>query len=346
MTTITLPVPPSANNLFRNVRKGATDEQIAEAYSRLGSVWKVGDELGMSGQVVSDRMRKAGIPTKKRWLTDEDREIIRNYYETVPAEHFYLDQLATDLGRTRAVISREANRMGLSNPRRRQSEKHREANRTSRIKVWQEKPHPRGMAGKKHTPETLAKVSEASKRSWATWKTFGIGMMSPERLQEASNIMSERARKMAAERTHSRAKGGRRDDLGDTFFRSRWEANYARYLNLLMKLGAVESWEYEPKTFWFEKILRGVRSYKPDFRVFYKGDPVPEYVEIKGWVTAKDRTKWKRMKKYHPGIKLIVVGEKEYNALARKWKSAIPNWESGREPITPAVSADMRIAAE
>ncbi len=58
---------------------------------------------------------------------------------------------------------------------------------------------------------------------------------------------------------------GRAPDLGDTYFRSRWERNWARYLNFLVQHGEITGWEYEPKTFWFHKIKRGTRSYKPDF---------------------------------------------------------------------------------
>lgn len=103
-----------------------------------------------------------------------------------------------------------------------------------------------------------------------------------------------------------------------------------------MKLGAIAKWDFEQETFWFENIKRGVRSYKPDFRVWYKGEDRPTYIEIKGWVQPKDHTKWKRMKKYYPSIRLEVVGEKEYKALTRKWASSIPTWETqtkGREVV-------------
>ena len=126
---------------------------------------------------------------------------------------------------------------------------------------------------------------------------------------------------------HTRSKGGHREDLGGMFFRSSWEANYARYLNLLVKMKVVQSWEFEPETFWFHKIKRGVRSYLLDFKVFYTGDTKPSYVEIKGWMDKKSRTKIARFKKYYPQHRLEVVGAKEYYSLQRKWSSAIPNWE-------------------
>jgi hypothetical protein len=125
-----------------------------------------------------------------------------------------------------------------------------------------------------------------------------------------------------------RSKAGARPDISlSIYFRSAWEANFARYLNLLMKMGVVESWAHEPETFWFEGIKRGTCSYKPDFKVWYVGDPKPEYVEIKGRVLPTDKTKWKRMAKYHPGVRLVIVGKKEYAWIRAKWAGAIPAWE-------------------
>lgn len=126
---------------------------------------------------------------------------------------------------------------------------------------------------------------------------------------------------------YSRIKQGRRADLNDRFFRSAWEANFARYLNLLQDNGNIARWEYEPDTFWFEAIRRGVRSYKPDFKVWDTEDAEPYYYEVKGWMDAKSKTKLKRMAKYHPDVKIIVFGKKEYNDLRKKLSKVIPNWE-------------------
>jgi hypothetical protein len=120
---------------------------------------------------------------------------------------------------------------------------------------------------------------------------------------------------------------GVRPDIGPMFFHSKMEANYARYLNLLQSMGAIESWRYEPETFWFLAIKRGVRSYKPDFRVQYRNEATPVYVEVKGYMDAKSRTKIARFKKYYSQHRLEVVGQKEYEATRRKWASAIPTWE-------------------
>lgn len=126
---------------------------------------------------------------------------------------------------------------------------------------------------------------------------------------------------------YSRCKSGARADLGEIFFRSAWEANYARYLNLLKTKGVVLEWEYEPETFWFEKIKRGVRSYKPDFRVRYAGGDGPVYEELKGYLDARSKTKLARMGRYHPNVKLRLINAKEYRAIEKEFRSEIPNWE-------------------
>ncbi len=101
------------------------------------------------------------------------------------------------------------------------------------------------------------------------------------------------------------------------FFRSSWEANYALYLDFLIKQLQIRSWQFEVDTFWFEKIRRGVRSYKPDFKVMTMAGKI-EYHEIKGWMDAKSKTKIKRMAKYYPNIKLIVVDQYSYKDIKNK----------------------------
>lgn len=110
------------------------------------------------------------------------------------------------------------------------------------------------------------------------------------------------------------------------YFRSRWEANYARYMEYLREQGDVVSWAHEPKTFWFAGIKRGVTSYLPDFLVVYP-DGREEYHEVKGWMDAKSATKIKRMARYHPDVVLRVVGTKEYTVLEREWATKIEGWE-------------------
>lgn len=110
------------------------------------------------------------------------------------------------------------------------------------------------------------------------------------------------------------------------YFRSRWEYNYALYLEWLRGKGQLRTWEHEPETFWFEAVRRGVRSYLPDFKVTDNEGRV-YFVEVKGWMDPRSKTKLKRMAKYHPEIDLRLVDAKAYGRLAKQVSGYIPEWE-------------------
>lgn len=111
---------------------------------------------------------------------------------------------------------------------------------------------------------------------------------------------------------------GEYDINGTTlYFRSKWEANYALYLDFLIDHNEIVKWEFEPDTFMFEKIKLGTRSYTPDFKVFLK-DGSFEYHEVKGYMDSKSKTKLKRMKKYYPKIVVRLVDQSEYKLLVKQ----------------------------
>src|SRR6185369_4619861 len=124
-----------------------------------------------------------------------------------------------------------------------------------------------------------------------------------------------------------RGKGGKREDLDNRYFRSSWEANYARYLNFLVKNKEIKKWEYEVDTFAFGTIKRGVRFYTPDFKVF-NNDGSFIYHEVKGWMDAKSKTRAKRMTKYYPDVKVIIIGKDWFRANGKNLSSLITNWET------------------
>jgi hypothetical protein len=101
------------------------------------------------------------------------------------------------------------------------------------------------------------------------------------------------------------------------FFRSKWEVNYALYLDFLIKNNQIKKWEYEADVFIFDKINFGTRSYRPDFKITNMDDSL-EYHEIKGWMTSKSKTQINRMAKYYPHIKLILIQQKEYSEIVSK----------------------------
>lgn len=148
-------------------------------------------------------------------------------------------------------------------------------------------------------------------------------------MHNTTNATDEQIQQEKAEKKNRYA-SGKREDLDNRFFRSSWEANFARYLNLMIerKQRDIASWEYEPQEFWFHEIQRGTRSYLPDFKVHFT-DGEYHWYELKGWMDNVSKTKLKRFAKYYPeeADKLSIIGKTEYNNIMHHWSKCIPNWE-------------------
>jgi len=118
----------------------------------------------------------------------------------------------------------------------------------------------------------------------------------------------------------SKGKAGIREDIScKIYFRSRWEANYARLLNYL-KI----NWEYESKTFDL-----GYQNYTPDF---YLPDS-DEYVEVKNFLWKYSKIRDKNFRKLYPDIKLKLILSEDYLKLQNKYAKLIKNWEYKNSPF-------------
>ncbi len=102
---------------------------------------------------------------------------------------------------------------------------------------------------------------------------------------------------------------------GLLYFRSKWEANYALYLDWLKDQNQIKDWDYEPQPFYEFPIKHGTTRYLPDFRV-ENIDGSWYLVELKGF--RQGMVKLKRMKKYFPQVKIELVEAKDYVILKRK----------------------------
>lgn len=284
---------------------------------------EIGDDLGRSMRSVRNRAWRLGLVDNTiRFSKAEIRRICQWYadHEDAPLD---LAALAGELGRTKTAVACVAGKMGLTSMKRPKTDAQKRALAENARLRLAFNGHPRGMAGKKHSPDARARMSAGHQRLMAE----GTHPCQRPKTQETLDKMARATwERMQGQNPYSRAARGRREDLGDTFFRSRWEANYARFLNLLAARGEIDRWEYEPDTFWFEKIKRGVRSYTPDFKVWLH-DGSFYYVEVKGWMDAKSKTKLRRMKKYHPKVDLRLVDAKAYRELDKTVAGAIPTWE-------------------
>lgn len=181
--------------------------------------------------------------------------------------------------------------------------------------------HPRGFLGAAHTPAAKLRMSIGTRLKWA--------LMTDE-LIHARNVKASKTRRERGVVLPSHGRlwhagwreiGGRR-----IYARSRWEANYARYLQWMKDRKEIAEWEHEPETFWFDGVLRGWISYIPDFRVTGSRGDV-EYHEVKGWMDERSITKLKLMEKHHPQTTVIVIERKHYRQIEMSFARTIEGWE-------------------
>lgn len=318
--------------VFVPAKKKASDDELVESYFELKSVWKVAKQFHMCGQSVHERLSKLGLICSGKWTKEDDLQLIQLYGRYT--ESMFLESIAKAMGRTKAAIACRANELGLTTYFRPKSQTSKDKLSVSQRERLSKQPHPRGMLGKKHSPETLQLISESSKDrasnySEEDWAKRGEKITATKIKNGTVNPNINR------DNPYSRTKSGKRYDLNNQYFRSKTEANYARYLNLLG-----HTWEYEPKEFYFEGIRKGCISYTPDFY----NKTLDRWIEVKGWFDDRSKTKMKRFKKYYPSefSRLVMITQsrktmeiaiemgipyERYEDIATQCKNIIRHWE-------------------
>ena len=299
------------------------------------SLAKIAAELGRPLPSIRGRITRLGIAKKPHWSLEEV-DYLREAYATVgEAGVLHLDSIAERLGRHKTNVCRKAKELGFGTNQRRKivelrkdrpkftCDIERRAAASRRAKEWIAKNgHPKGFQGHRHTLQARQRISSAS-------KAFHL-ITTPERKEEImAKMLKTRAANGFAPPSIQRGtwQAGWRE-IGGTrnYYRSRWEANYACYLQWLKERGDIADWKHEPETFWFEAVRRGVRSYKPDFRV-WENNGFSCLHEVKGWMDSRSRTTLSRMKKYYPAEKIILIDGPQYRAIRLKAMHLVPGWE-------------------
>ena len=192
----------------------------------------------------------------------------------------------------------------------------------SKLRKYKGNRHSQWKGGKPKCPECGKEINYKSKRCTKCWGINKRGLiLSVNHRQKISNKLIGKMPKNMMRSGKSKFGNVKRGWylIGNKkmFFRSMWEVNYALYLNFLVKQKQIKKWEYEKDVFVFEKIKFGTRSYRPDFKITNNNNEI-EYHEVKGWMDAKSKTKLKRMSKYFPEIKLIIIDRKPYTDIKNK----------------------------
>jgi hypothetical protein len=318
--------------------KGWTEQEdlyLRENYQSM-SHEDIGLKIQRTEKSVRNRCWRLKLTKRENWTHDEVVYLKSIYGATQNDNVIDLDQVASKLGKLKSNISRKARDLGLTNQCRKrvvapkirprkfatQEEVRQFMSMTAKKRIA-EKGHPRGALGMKHTEKTKALLSQKTKQ-------FNDSLTQQQKqdhlVKAAKTKMANGTYAMPRHKTTWKASWR---EIGDKrkFYRSRWEANYARFLEFLKVNNKIADWQHEPKVFWFEGIKRGVVSYLPDFCV-KELDGSESYHEVKGWMDDRSKTKIKRMAKYHPEVKLIVIDSKAYNELQKKISHLIPQWES------------------
>lgn len=261
------------------------------------------------------------------WSAEEDI-ILRSHYEAMHRGEITQAEIARRIGRSMAACACRANSLGITCQRGKHfrpnpapyvskakfaTDEERRLARSERMKKQHaERGHP--MKGRPVPEHVRVRISNANSGR----------IVPPDKVLAGLKTRAKNGT-LAPNKPHGSWKASWQEVGGKRFYaRSSWEANYARYLQMLKEAGQIEDWEHEPETFWFLEIKRGSRSYLPDFRV--KSSAGIAYHEVKGWMDSRSKTKLKRMAKYHPTVKIELIDPKRYRALARTARSVVKGW--------------------
>lgn len=301
--------------------------RIWEMYCELGSVHKIQEVYGVNHATAHRILKKAGYTLKGAKFTPAEDDVIQRYYADTPVENFNLDDLVALLPdrqhkSAKANICARAKQLGLTDKNRTPSaQTKRKASELTRQQL-KEKGHPRGMLGKKHTPEVREVVGQKAREMWAGW--------TPEQRRERQHkMMVTKAQRgnLVHQRPHTSWRAGWRT-VGSRayYFRSQWEANFACYLEWQREQGLIRAWAFEPMTYFLKGAEGQTLAYIPDFRVFTLSEAVIFY-EVKGWMDARSILKLRLMAEQHPHVMLTVIGGAEYQELSAWAAAIVPGWE-------------------
>lgn len=92
-------------------------------------------------------------------------------------------------------------------------------------------------------------------------------------------------------------------------FKSLQEYKWAQYLEMMRQIGAIDTWEYEPRRFEFKERHRTRNVYTPDFRVVESNYGITEicWHEVKVALTQKAVYKFKMMAADFPEETMVLV---------------------------------------
>lgn len=291
--------------------KKVSDEVLIDSYKRIGNVWKVGDEVGLCGQSVHERLVKLGVIHHVNKWTPADDDILKAKY-LIYKKDFKLEELAKELGRTKQFICRQAKRLGLTNRNDITTPLYVRQEMGKRTKEWiKRKGHPKGFLNHKHSVNAKEKISSSSIKAWRSpLSKFNTDEF---RQRKSDNLHKM---KMSGEMYVYSKFGDHPIEIGNKkyVFKSGWELKVAERLQEMKNNGEIKDWGYETKHFDFPDVKRYIRSYCPDFEVEFQNGNVL-YLEVKGYYIGNSKKRISMFRERYKDIKLIIIDKNEYNKI-------------------------------
>lgn len=284
--------------------------------------------LGRSASSVRNRKWRLGlVDTSDNW-TGEQLEQLRNLYSN--QGWIGVSSFSESVGKSNSNVSRKARELGLpTSYHRKKTFEQRSPGAQARIKHRARTPEDKKQSLSFSHREAIRKYGHP--RGYREIRTcpicgkfFEVEHSSPAKYCSRDCVR----RRPIGMNQYTRGKGGKRKDLDNTYFRSSYEANYARYLNFLMANGEpIVKWEFEPDLFEFQNIKRGTRFYTPDFKLYFKDGHI-EYHEVKGWDYPRGKTARRRFAKYYPQFTLVLIDSDWFKAIKQQGIDRLVNgWE-------------------
>ena len=144
---------------------------------------------------------------------------------------------------------------------------------------------------------------------WRYWRPAS----NPRKYCSVSCLMKDVGSRPTSPRA-ARAKAGIRNDIDpEIYFFSRWEANFARILNLM---GV--RWVHQPASFQLHKQKYTPDFYLPDFGI---------YIEIKNFLAPYSKNRDDQFRELYPKLKLALILKVDYLKLQDKFAPLIKRWE-------------------
>ncbi len=319
---------------------------IKSLYEQGVSIAEIAKQAECGRSSVHNVINRLGLGKRLKEWTNEEISILKDAYQSDLVKAIDLNSIAKKLGRNRMAVALKANDLGLCQrsgrtkypdyahlePKKRHAARTKKTSSKEELSKLQsenakrsiaQNGHPRGMLGKTHSEENKQAQGQRASALW----TSMTDKQKSELIGKGLKTKLKKYGTLAPERNGTTWKSGWREIGGfKKYYRSRWEANYARFLEWSRQQGHIKEWLHEPDTFWFHNILRGTRSYLPDFKVT-SNDGTIAYHEVKGWMDPASKTKLKRMKKYYPEVRIELIDSKRYNTLKKQVSRIIKDWE-------------------